>query len=92
MNWLTFIVLGGGMILLGLAIIFLLFAEIASKIQDSEKKAGRETRTEIRFCAVPKHPTLVQHGSESGRKSRFGDIRKRGEPGRSRGCREFREA
>ena len=44
MNWLTFIMLGGGMILLGLAIIFLLFAEIASKLQDSGKKAGRETR------------------------------------------------
>jgi len=41
MNWFTFIVLSGGIVLLGLAIVFLLFAEIVGKSQDTGWKARR---------------------------------------------------
>jgi hypothetical protein len=41
MNWLTFAVLSGGIILLGLAIVFLLFAEIVGKSQDTSWRAKR---------------------------------------------------
>ncbi len=41
MNWLTYILLGGGMILLGLAVVFLLFAELVAKAGTPRRQARR---------------------------------------------------
>lgn len=43
MNWLNYIMLGGGMILLGLAIVFLLFAEMVKRAQASDSKTKRKS-------------------------------------------------
>jgi hypothetical protein len=42
MNWLMYILLGGGMILLGLAVVFLLFAELVAKAKTQHRHISRE--------------------------------------------------
>ena len=42
MNWLMYILLGGGMILLGLAVVFLLFAELVAKTRTPSRQIRRE--------------------------------------------------
>ena len=69
MNWLTFTVLGGGMILLGLAIVFLLFAEIARKAQETSRRERRESALRARLAANndafdPESPRSVRHRPE----------------------------
>ncbi len=52
MDWLTYAVLGGAVILLGLAIVFLLFAEIASRAQETSWKARRKAARKKGFSRI----------------------------------------
>jgi hypothetical protein len=62
MNWLAFIVLSGGILLLGLAIVFLLVAEIVGKSRESGRKAGGVSG--MRSRPVPKTKAFSSASSE----------------------------